>query len=544
MKPIKPEAQHPVPNILVVDDTPANLNLLAGMLKKHGYRVRPVPSGKLAIKAVQSEKPDLILLDIRMPEMSGYEVCTQLKADAALKDIPVIFISALAETADKIKAFTVGGVDYITKPFQFEEVEARVQTHLELRQLQIELEMQNDKLRNGRDDMESLLAKYTDLYDFAPVGYFSLDARGRIMEANLTGTRLLGLARSELLNQNLSRIIIPESRPDFLSFLERVFACPESQSCVAALVKEDGTVFWATFRGTSAFSTKTPHNRCRVAVSDITALKLAEEAQRNLDDMALTNQALQDEIIQRKAVEEDLRQSEQQTRLLMEQLRLLSRRILTVQEEERKRISRELHDEITQTLIGINVHLETLSWEAAINPKELQKKIARTQKLVEKSVDIAHQFAQELRPTVLDDLGLIPALHAFMKNFMKETGIRVTLNAFAGAEKLSSEKRTALYRVAQEALTNVARHARASRAEVSIRKLPDAVHMQIKDNGQSFEVDQILTTHAHGRLGLLGMRERVEMVGGTFSIESSPGSGTTIHAQIPCKKPAEENLCS
>ena len=127
-------------SILVVDDTPANLQVLAGMLKDRGYKVRPVPGGKLALLAARRDPPDLILLDINMPEMNGYEVCEHLKADDDLKGIPVIFISALTEQLDKVKAFAIGGVDYLTKPFQMEELHARVETHLKLRRLQIELE--------------------------------------------------------------------------------------------------------------------------------------------------------------------------------------------------------------------------------------------------------------------------------------------------------------------------------------------------------------------------------------------------------------------
>ena len=130
-------------NILVVDDVPANLTLLAGMLKGKGHRVRPVPSGKLALKAVENEPPDLILLDITMPEMNGFEVCQILKEDTRFRDIPIIFISALTETLDKVQAFSSGGVDYVTKPFQFDEVHARVETHLRLRRLQIELKKHN-----------------------------------------------------------------------------------------------------------------------------------------------------------------------------------------------------------------------------------------------------------------------------------------------------------------------------------------------------------------------------------------------------------------
>ncbi|MCE9584576.1 MAG: hybrid sensor histidine kinase/response regulator [Planctomycetes bacterium] len=125
-----------VPNILIVDDTPANLLLMERMLAERGYRPRPVPSGRLALEAAHAEPPDLILLDISMPEMNGYEVCARLKADTALKEIPVIFVSAMNETIDKLKAFRAGAVDYVTKPFQFEEVYARIQTHLQLRRLE------------------------------------------------------------------------------------------------------------------------------------------------------------------------------------------------------------------------------------------------------------------------------------------------------------------------------------------------------------------------------------------------------------------------
>ncbi len=140
-------------SILIVDDTPANLQVLAGMLKDRRYKVRPVPSGKLALLAAQRDPPDLILLDINMPEMNGYEVCEHLKAADQLKGIPVIFISALTEQLDKVKAFAIGGVDYITKPFQMEELHARVETHLKIRRLQIELEESNTRLANANDRM-------------------------------------------------------------------------------------------------------------------------------------------------------------------------------------------------------------------------------------------------------------------------------------------------------------------------------------------------------------------------------------------------------
>ena len=257
-------------------------------------------------------------------------------------------------------------------------------------------------------------------------------------------------------------------------------------------------------------------------------------------ELAASRRQLKQEIAQRKSVEESLRKTEEhygqlleQSRQMQEQLRLLSRQLLLAQEEERKKISRELHDVVAQTLTGINVRLATLKKEAALDTKGIERNIARTQRLVERSVSIVHRFARELRPTVLDDLGLIPALHTYMKHFRAETGIRVSLSAFAAIEQVSDDRRIVLYRVAQEALTNVARHAQASRAEVKIQKLEGAVCMAIEDDGKGFLQERVFHANKGKRLGLLGMRERLEMVGGTFTVTSAPGKGTTALAQIP-----------
>lgn len=257
-------------------------------------------------------------------------------------------------------------------------------------------------------------------------------------------------------------------------------------------------------------------------------------------ELATANQRLERESVRCKVAEESLQQSERhyiqllaESRQMQEQLRHLSHQILLAQEEERKQISRELHDEIAQTLAGINVYLAALKAEAAVNSKGLGRNITRTQKLVEKSVDIVHRFARELRPTVLDDLGLIPALHSFMKGFTKRTRIKIKFSAAVEIEQLNGTKRTVLYRVAQEALTNIAKHAAASLVQVNLQKNSGAVRLEISDDGKSFQVESVLLAKKNKRLGLVGMRERVEMVGGSFSIESAPGKGTTVCAQIP-----------
>lgn len=267
--------------------------------------------------------------------------------------------------------------------------------------------------------------------------------------------------------------------------------------------------------------------------------RMNEALRQRSADPGLSNR-LKQEIAQRRSAEDALRKSEQhygrlleQSRHMQDQLRLLSRQLLFAHEEERKKISRELHDVIAQALMCINLRLSNLKKEAALDAKGLKRNIARTQQLVIDSMNIVHRFARELRPRALDELGLIPALHTFMKSFKEQTGIHVALSASASVEQVNSDKRTTLYRVAQEALTNVARHAHASRVELRILKLDDAICMKINDDGKGFPVERVLHGKLTNRLGLLGMRERVEMISGNFTIKSVRGKGTTVLAQIP-----------
>jgi len=268
--------------------------------------------------------------------------------------------------------------------------------------------------------------------------------------------------------------------------------------------------------------------------------RLKGTMRRRTTALADAKRQLKREFARRRTLEAALTESEQhygqllkKSRHMQEHLRRLSHEILSAQEEERKRISRELHDEIGQTLTAINVKLATLKKEATVTAKGFKKAISSTQRLVEKSMSTVHRFARELRPPLLDDLGLIPALHAHMKGFTRRTGIPVRFTTFATVEKLNTDGRTVLYRVAQEAFSNIARHAHASLVNVRIQKVKRHVRMEIHDNGISFDVTRLLVARKNLRLGLLGMRERVEMVGGIFDIKSSQGTGTTIIAQIP-----------
>jgi len=673
----------------------------------------------------------------------------------------------------------------------------------ELQVHQIELEMQNEELRKARDEMEAGMEKYSELYDFAPLGYLTLDPEGVIREANLTAASLLGIPRAPLVKQRLGHFVTAADRQNFDAFLRQVFESRDRKECDLRLFGKDKATIDVRMRANLSESREV----CRLALTDITQHKQAEEKVRvseiryrrlfeaaqdgvllldpttckitdanpfmtkllgyphdrlvgkelfeigllkdetasqemfrklkrkhevRYEDLPLESQDgrhqevevvanLYEEngqaviqcnirdITERKKGEAALRQSEERYRslfnsidegfcviemifdkkgkpvdyrflevnpsfemqsgihngqgrliseidpkleahwfeaygkvaltgnpmrfsneakglnrwfdvyalriggegsrkvavlfnnitvrkqveqalheaqknladyagqleilvgkrtaelmttnvrlksavvkadkskqqymqlflesqLMQVKLRDLTRQIITAQEDERKEISRELHDQVVQILVGISVHLSALGAgvsEGLTGLKGLKGKITRTQQLVEVAVNAVHRFARELRPAVLDDLGLIPALHAYNKSLAEQKNLKIHLTAFAGVEALESSKRTVLFRVAQEAMTNVIRHARASQVRMSLTKIPGAVRMEINDNGKSFQVGKTLLAKTNKRLGLVGMRERVEMVGGSLTIESAPGRGTTVRAELP-----------
>ncbi|MFH0994889.1 MAG: response regulator [Pseudomonadota bacterium] len=181
--------------IMVVDDTPANLKLLEKMLKEQDYRVRSFPRGAMALKSALDDPPDLIFLDVNMPEMNGYEACQQLKSDPRTRDIPVIFISALTETLDKVKAFHAGGVDYITKPFQFEEVQARAEVHLKLVRAHRMIEEKNEELRQALTDLKIAQQHLVQSEKLAALGVLTAGIAHEINNpVNFIKTSALGLS--------------------------------------------------------------------------------------------------------------------------------------------------------------------------------------------------------------------------------------------------------------------------------------------------------------------------------------------------------------
>jgi len=326
------------------------------------------------LTSAMESPPDLILMDIRMPDMDGYEVCRKLKACKKTRQVPVIFLSVLSNLKDKMDAFTTGGVDYINKPFQEEEVLARVATHLSLRNAQSMLERQNYQL-----------------------------------------------------NQ---------------------------------------------------------------------------------------------EIEERKRIEAELRQRSSQ-------LQGLTVRLAEIQETERRHLARELHDRVGQNLTLLGIHLKIL--EDRLPEENMDfRRLTDSRQILEEMTESIRGMVGELRPFVLDDYGLMPALRWYGKLFSQRTGIPVSLSGNQSI-RFPVKAETAFFRIAQESLTNVAKHARAGSVNISLHKNDNQWCLKIADDGVGFIPEKIKSPG----LGLVAMKERLSTIDGSLRIDSNHGIGTTIIAEFP-----------
>jgi len=274
--------------IFIVDDNRANIHMLAELLGKHGYAVRFALDGRMALSSIFKKLPDLILLDIMMPDLDGYEVCQQLKADEYTRDIPVIFISALDAVLDKIKGFSVGGVDYITKPFYEEEILIRIKTHLTLRDVQRRLEEQNVQLQQEifeRKQADEALRKLSRAVEQSASSIVITDLEGTIEFVNPAFTRTTGYSQEEALGQSPRVLNAGIQQPELYQELWDVISSGGVWHGEFINKKKNGDVYWE-FATISPVKDGEGHITHYLAVKDdITARKKAEEAldkERNL----------------------------------------------------------------------------------------------------------------------------------------------------------------------------------------------------------------------------------------------------------------------
>ena len=239
--------------ILIVDDVVENIQVLTKLLKPEGYQIRKALSGQAALRSAAQSPPDLLLLDVNMPDMNGYEVCTQFKADPKLQPIPVIFVSALSETENKVKGLELGGVDYISKPFQASEVLARVHTHLQLYRLQRQTDHQAQLLAEKNSQLNREIAdrvraeeKYRVIFESASEGIFQSTAAGQFITANPALAEIYGYESPEDLMASTTDIgsqlyIRPKRRLELIAYLNQYGKILDA---VSEAYRRDGSRIW------------------------------------------------------------------------------------------------------------------------------------------------------------------------------------------------------------------------------------------------------------------------------------------------------------
>lgn len=245
--------------------------------------------------------------------------------------------------------------------------------------------------------------------------------------------------------------------------------------------------------------------------------------------LAAANRELEKEVRRREQAEDEQRGS-------FEQLRVLAARIQTTREEERARVAREIHDELGQALTAIKIDLSALLPNAATGPGPGWQRQQAIFRLLDEAIRSVQRIATDLRPGVLDDLGLVAAVEWLVEEFQGRTGVEGHVNLPNADLAVDAERATALFRILQEALTNVARHARATRVIVRLTEEDGDLRLEVRDNGGGIAQERL----AAGRsLGVLGMRERAMMLGGEFSIGGTPENGTTVTVRIPQARPMQ-----
>lgn len=248
---------------------------------------------------------------------------------------------------------------------------------------------------------------------------------------------------------------------------------------------------------------------------------LYEEARASRDQLRTWNQELESTVAER-------------TRQIQEYSKVLTRRVLEAQEDERKRIARELHDETAQSLSTLLINIDLLELQLAPSEARLQTGLERLRTLAKRTLDETRALSHDLRPTILDDVGLVAAIEWFADEWARSYGVPVRVRAeYLESDRLPPGMEVALFRIAQEALNNVGKYAQAEHVEVALGPQDGSAKLVVKDDGRGFDVRKTGGPTRSGGLGLYGMRERAELIGGHFDAQSKPGSGTTITVVAP-----------
>ncbi|RPJ62524.1 MAG: PAS domain S-box protein, partial [Acidobacteria bacterium] len=493
----------PAVEILVVDDTPGNLHLLAKLLVSAGYEVRPTGKPEVALASALEAPPDLVLLDVRMPGLDGFELCRRLKADSRTAGVPVIFMSAAHDEADRVKGFDAGAVDFVTVPFEGRVVLARVATHIRLARALRELETERKLLerrvqeRTAKLQESEFLARTGEeraraTFEQAAVGmaYVALD--GRFLRINRKFCEIVGYPELEMLERRFLEITHPDDVGADAELLRRM-ACGEveSDSREKRYVRKDGTWVWVE-RTVAVVRTEagTPPWLITV-VQDISARKQAERA-------VLEYQG---------------------------RLREMAAQLSRAEERERRNIAAELHDHVGQSLSAMRALLAAA--RKATAGERMDAALDEVSNSLRQAIRATRDIMSSLSPPALTELGLSAAISEWLReNVANRGGLQVDFGDDGRPKPLGPDASAILFRAVRELVTNVVRHARASRVRVTLRREEHAIELIVEDDGIGLPAGRPPRRAAgEGGFGLFSIEERMSDIGGSLALASGAGHG-------------------
>ncbi|MCZ6481560.1 MAG: PAS domain S-box protein [candidate division NC10 bacterium] len=377
------------------------------------------------------------------------------------------------------------------------------------------------------------------IFEEGPLGMAIIDLDYRFVKVNGALCKMVGYTEQELTGLTFAEITHPEDIDKDVRLSEQIFGGEiPFFHLEKRYIKKDGGILWIGLTACVIRDEQGKPQYGLAMIEDITERKRAEEALRRLNEQlelgfqertAKLSEAigiLEEQIDERHRAEEELLSSR-------EQLRALSTRLLSVQEEERSRIAREIHDELGQALTGLKIDLTWVAQRLAPNQEHVKKKTDWMTHLIDTTVQTVRRISTELRPRILDHLGLVAALEWQIREFQDRTGIACMFTKHPEEITVHVERATTVFRICQEALTNVGRHAFATRIDLSLTKVGQDLVLEVRDNGTGITKEAVADPKS---LGLIGMRERVLPMGGDVTIKGVRGKGTAVTVRIPIRE--------